>query len=97
MQTVMVCQFRTCKHDGAEAVLSALQEATKDRDDVTICTSGCMGLCGAGPMIYVAPDHLYYWRMTHHNIPRFVAQQLDQQSSINEWLHPRLHQSQLHQ
>ncbi|MFN5856639.1 MAG: (2Fe-2S) ferredoxin domain-containing protein [Pseudanabaenaceae cyanobacterium] len=92
MQTVMVCQFRTCKHDGAEALLNALQEATKDRDDVAIGISGCMGLCGSGPMLYLAPDHLYYWRMDAHKVAHFVEQQLDQHQPINEWLHPRLHQ-----
>lgn len=93
MSTVLVCQFRTCKHDGAEAVLAALQEATQNLEGISVETSGCMGLCGAGPMVYVAPDHLYYWQMSPRKVPQFVEQQLCQNQPINQWLHPRLHQS----
>ena len=53
-----VCQYRTCKKQGADKVLAAFQ--VLPIPDVTVTASGCLGQCGNGPMVLVLPDMVWY-------------------------------------
>ncbi len=86
---VLVCQYRTCLKDGAERVLATFQK--ESIPNVTINASGCMGLCGSGPMVVVLPDNVYYWHINPKKAKAIVTTHLLGNTQIESLMHPRLH------
>lgn len=60
---INVCTSSGCVASGSDAVKKALEAGVKERDMKKTCAVtgvGCLGLCGAGPIISMEPeDHLY--------------------------------------
>ncbi|MEA5617475.1 (2Fe-2S) ferredoxin domain-containing protein [Cronbergia sp. UHCC 0137] len=69
---VRVCQSRTCKKQGAAAVLAAFQACSIP--DVTVTVSGCLGQCGSGPMVVFLPEMVWYSRVQPQDVPQLVEQ-----------------------
>ncbi|AFY68780.1 hypothetical protein Pse7367_0470 [Thalassoporum mexicanum PCC 7367] len=88
-QHVYVCQYRTCKKDGAEKVLAAF--LAEDLPNVIVSECGCLGLCGSGPMIVVEPDDVYYWRVRASEVAAIAEHHLRGGEPIPSMLHPRVH------
>jgi (2Fe-2S) ferredoxin len=86
---VLICQSRTCKKDGAALVLATFQQAAIANVEIT--QSGCMGLCGSGPMVLVLPDLLYYWQVTPAKAHKIIEGHLLKNAPITTILHPRMH------
>ena len=86
---VLICQNRTCKKDGADKVLAIFKQAAIA--NVKIEESGCMGLCGSGPMVLVLPDLLYYWQVNPTKAHRIIEGHLLNNEPIAAILHPRMH------
>ncbi|WP_019499180.1 (2Fe-2S) ferredoxin domain-containing protein [Pseudanabaena sp. PCC 6802] len=86
---VFVCQNRTCRKDGSERILAALKAQSPANVEVIAC--GCLGLCGAGPMILVTPENMYYWRVRKSEVPVLIEQHLIGGKPVKSMLHPRLH------
>ncbi|MGQ9865193.1 MAG: (2Fe-2S) ferredoxin domain-containing protein [Pseudanabaenaceae cyanobacterium] len=84
---VFVCRHRTCRRDGADAVWECFRTLVPNGAEET----GCLGLCGAGPMVLVIPDEVYYWRVNPTKAAAIVAQHLQRGEVQTAWLHPRLH------
>jgi len=57
-KSVIVCQNRTCRKQGAVEVLAAFQNYLLP--NVAINGSGCLGHCGSGPMVLILPDGVWY-------------------------------------
>ncbi|NJK34104.1 MAG: (2Fe-2S) ferredoxin domain-containing protein [Oscillatoriales cyanobacterium SM2_2_1] len=89
MSEVWVCQFRSCSRDGAEMVSAALQESAPPH--IQVVPTGCLGLCGSGPIVVVTEDDCFYWRMTPAKSHRMAQEHLVGRSPVTEYLHPRLH------
>jgi (2Fe-2S) ferredoxin len=70
-------------------VLAAFQ--AEDLPNVSVSECGCMGLCGSGPMVMVAPDNVYYWRVRANEVPAIAEQHLRGGEPIPSMLHPSLH------
>ncbi|WP_190800806.1 (2Fe-2S) ferredoxin domain-containing protein [Leptolyngbya sp. FACHB-261] len=68
--TFYVCHNRTCRRDGSPAVYDALQRILQDLDlraCVDVVPTGCMGNCGCGPVVAVAPvDRRYRYVQPKH-------------------------------
>ncbi len=45
-------------------------------EEVRIVTTGCNGFCGAGPIMVVQPDGIFYQQLTPKDIPYFVEEHL---------------------
>ncbi len=88
---VLICQSRTCKKDGAAEVLATFQQAAIA--NVAIEQSGCMGLCGSGPMVLVLPDLFYYWQVNPTKAHQIIESHLLNNEPIAAILHPRMHPS----
>lgn len=86
---VLVCQYRTCLKDGAQKVLATFQQ--EPIPNVTIKASGCLGLCGSGPMVVVLPDNVYYWHINPKKAQAIVTTHLLGNTQIQSIMHPRLH------
>ncbi len=87
---VFVCQHRTCTKDGAAKVLAAFQQ--QQVANVTVEACGCLGMCGSGPMVVVAPEQVYYWHVTPKKVAQIIELHLIGNTPIPEMMHPRLHQ-----
>ncbi len=89
VRRLIICHHRTCTKDGADAVLAAFQK--DEVENVTIETSGCMGLCGSGPMVLVLPDEIYYWHINPNKAQTIIKTHLLGNTPIPSMMHPRLH------
>ena len=87
--SVKVCQHRSCRKQGAKAVLAALHALSIP--NMTVTASGCLGQCGNGPMVLVLPEMVWYCRVLPQEIPRLVEQHLLAGKRVKEMLYYRFH------
>jgi (2Fe-2S) ferredoxin len=86
---VLICQHRTCTKDGASQVIVTFQD--NPISNVTIESSGCLGLCGSGPIVVVLPDNVYYWHITPQKAQEIITTHIIGNTKISSMMHPRLH------
>ena len=69
----------SCAARGAGAVFEALREETgrQGLTDVKVVAAGCLEACMVGPVVYVAPDDVWYGGVTVEDVPALVAEHLD--------------------
>ncbi|HBB31554.1 MAG TPA: ferredoxin [Cyanobacteria bacterium UBA8803] len=67
---ILVCQNRSCRKQGATAVLAAFHVSSLT--DITVIGSGCLGQCGNGPMVLVLPEQIWYSRVHPDEVPAMV-------------------------
>ena len=72
---VLVCQNRTCRKQGAEAVLAAFQAYPVT--NVKVIGSSCLGQCGNGPMVLVIPEQVWYCQVQPGEVTAVVKQHLE--------------------
>ncbi|MDY6784844.1 MAG: (2Fe-2S) ferredoxin domain-containing protein [Cyanobacteriota bacterium] len=71
-QQILVCQNRTCRKQGAKAVLAAFQK--ENRSEIEIVSSGCLGQCENGPMVVVLPEKIWRDRISVEEVPGLLKQ-----------------------
>jgi (2Fe-2S) ferredoxin len=86
---VVVCQNRSCLRSGSEEVLAALQAAAPSGTFVQ--ATGCLGQCGAGPMVLVNPDGIWYCQVDVADVPDIVSEHFEGDRPLQRRLHPRFH------
>lgn len=72
---INVCVATGCIMCGSERVKEALEETVKERgleNEVLVKGVGCLGLCSAGPMIYIEPDGIIYHKVSPEDAPAIV-------------------------
>jgi (2Fe-2S) ferredoxin len=69
----------SCAERGAAEVFDALREETgrQGLTDVKVVAAGCLEACMVGPVVYVAPDDVWYGGLTVEDVPALVAEHLD--------------------
>ncbi|WP_326521081.1 (2Fe-2S) ferredoxin domain-containing protein [Leptothoe kymatousa] len=86
---IQVCQYRSCQRFQSAEVLAALkQHATSD---LMVSASSCLGQCGSGPMVRVAPDNIWYCRVRAQDVDEILEQHIQQDKPVKRLLHPRMH------
>ena len=76
---LMVCAGTGCVSNRSLEVRDALQREIKKRgleEEVQVVTTGCNGFCGAGPIMVVHPDGIFYQQLTAKDIPPLVEEHL---------------------
>ena len=91
---VQVCQYRSCLRSGSEQVLKEFQ--AHQSANVMISGSGCLGQCGSGPNVRVAPDQIWYCRVRPEDVDTIVEAHLKGGEPVQRLLHPRLHPRQFY-
>jgi (2Fe-2S) ferredoxin len=86
---VLVCQNRTCRKQGAAAVLAKFQDYAGA--DFRVEGTGCLGQCGNGPMVLVEPDEVWYCRLNPKEVPVVVEQHLQGGMPVKAMLYPKFH------
>jgi (2Fe-2S) ferredoxin len=68
----------SCAGRGGAAVFEALREESgrQGLTDIKVVATGCLEACMVGPVVYVAPDDVWYGGLTVEDVPQFVAEQL---------------------
>lgn len=66
----------SCAASGSLEIHAALKAALADKGlakvETRACTSSCLDVCWAGPVIAVEPDHYFYGRVTLDDVPEIV-------------------------
>ncbi len=66
----------SCATRGAEGIHASLKASLNARGlakvEVQACTSSCLDVCWAGPVIAVEPDGYFYGRVTLADVPEIV-------------------------
>lgn len=86
---VIVCQNRSCRKQGAAAVLAAFQRSAVT--DITVIPGGCLGQCGNGPMVLVTPDQIWYSRVHPEEVLLVVEGHLKGGRPVMSMLYPKYH------
>ncbi|MCU0566400.1 MAG: (2Fe-2S) ferredoxin domain-containing protein [Oculatellaceae cyanobacterium Prado106] len=86
---VLVCQHRSCARNQSADVLAAFQALAPE--GVLVAATDCMGQCASGPTVQVAPEGIWYCRVTAKDVAEIVEQHLGQQQPVQRLLHPRFH------
>ncbi len=76
---LMVCAGTGCVSNRSLDVRRALEQEIMKRglqDEVQVVTTGCNGFCGAGPIVVVQPDGIFYQQLTPKEIPLLVEEHL---------------------
>jgi (2Fe-2S) ferredoxin len=77
----------SCVARGGGEIFTQLREAVGQRGlvDIKVTFSGCMEPCMVGPVVYVAPDDVWYGGVTAEDIELLVDQHLAGDEPV-EWL-----------
>jgi (2Fe-2S) ferredoxin len=69
----------SCAGRGGAAVFDAMREETgrQGLTDVKVVAAGCLEACMVGPVVYVAPDDVWYGGITVDDVEELVTHQLD--------------------
>lgn len=88
-QFIQVCQYRSCQRFQSADVLAALKQHAND--ELKVIASSCLGQCGSGPTVRVAPDNVWYCRVRPQDVEEIVEQHIGQGKPVKRLLHPRFH------
>ena len=69
-QTVLICQHRTCRKQGAATVFTVFREAVSP--NIQVNEVKCFGQCGNGPMVLILPDIVWYRGVHPSDVPALV-------------------------
>lgn len=86
---VLVCQNCNCRKQGAAKVLAAFQ--AHPVTGVEVVGSSCLGQCGNGPMVLIAPDEVWYSRVHPDEVPAVVKRHLSGGKPVAAMLYRRFH------
>ena len=68
---ILICQNRTCKKQGAAAVLAAARALSSPEIAVDGC--GCLGNCGNGPIVLVLPARIWYYHVRPQDVKTILT------------------------
>jgi len=88
---IHVCGSGGCASSGSLHLKEAFEkgcEARKIINDVRIITTGCMGLCGAGPLVRVHPSDSLYIRVQQDDIDRILDSHILKDKVVKDLLYP---------
>ena len=88
---IQVCSSGSCRTAGAHDIQVALERACEEaglRAEVRIVTTGCMGLCGSGPLVRVRPGDTLYVKVTTEDAARIVKEHIAGQAPLPDRTFP---------
>ncbi len=72
---IRCCMAAGCLSSQADEIKKTLEKAVAERqlsDRIELRRTGCMGLCGQGPLIRVEPEDIFYERVTPERAPTII-------------------------
>lgn len=86
---VLVCQHYSCRKQGSAKVLAAFQ--AHPIAGIEVVGSNCLGQCGNGPMVLIAPDQVWYSQVYPDEVPAVVKRHLLGGRPVAAMLYRRFH------
>jgi len=74
---LMVCAGTGCVSNRSLEVREALQKEIHRRglhEEIDVVTTGCNGFCGAGPLVVVQPEGIFYQQVSAKDVPHLVEE-----------------------
>ena len=87
---LMVCSGTGCVSNHSFDIRDALEEEIHKRDlqdEAEVVMTGCNGFCGAGPILMVQPDNVFYQFLKKKDIPRLVEEHLLKGRPVKELMY----------
>ncbi|OGU28560.1 MAG: NADH dehydrogenase [Ignavibacteria bacterium GWA2_55_11] len=84
---VLTCTAAGCTSCGAQKVVEQFRKSVEDRGltkEVEVVETGCMGLCGEGPLVQILSDETRYSRVDPEAAKRIVDEHLVGGSMVRE-------------
>ncbi len=88
---IHICASGSCIASGSLQLKAAFDKACETRkltSDVRVITTGCMGLCGAGPLIRLYPSDTLYVRVKPEDVDRIVDSHVVKDKPVKDLLFP---------
>jgi bidirectional [NiFe] hydrogenase diaphorase subunit len=82
---ILCCTAAGCISCGADGLRHALQSEVDGQglgDQVEVCGTGCMGMCGRGPLVLSSTDHHLYGNVTPADAPALVSANLIERQTL---------------
>ena len=76
---LMVCAGTGCVSNHSFEIKEALEKEIKNQkleNEAQVIMTGCNGFCGAGPILVVQPDGIFYQLLKKSDIPHLVEEHL---------------------
>ena len=89
-KSILICQNRSCRKQGAAKVLAAFQAS--EVPGVTVTGSQCLGQCGNGPMVVVMPEEVWYNDVHPDEVPTVIERHLRGGKPVAAMLYGKFHQ-----
>jgi bidirectional [NiFe] hydrogenase diaphorase subunit len=89
---IHVCGSGGCIASGSLQLKDAFDKACEARKiaaDVRVITTGCMGLCGAGPLVRLQPSDTLYVRVKPEDVDRIVDSHVIKDKPVKDLLSPK--------
>ncbi|MDO9557511.1 MAG: NADH-quinone oxidoreductase subunit NuoF [Coriobacteriia bacterium] len=86
---IRVCTGSGCAMNGSLEVADAFEAAIAQagaNDSVRVVRTGCHGMCGSGPIVTVAPDGVFYPKVTLDRVTRIVERLVADGGYVSEFL-----------
>ena len=84
---IQLCGSGTCRSAGAEELQRAFETACEEagvRAEIRVVMTGCMGLCGSGPLVRIEPGDTMYVHVSPQDAPRIVRDHVLENSPVTE-------------
>ncbi|MBX2991043.1 MAG: SLBB domain-containing protein [Bacteroidetes bacterium] len=85
---VLYCSAAGCVSCGSEATRDAFKASLKEKGlekEIEVIGSGCMGLCGEGPLVKIASDDTLYQNVDEAAAEKIVHQHLIDGKKVDEY------------
>lgn len=86
---ILVCQNKTCHQQGSANVLTEFLASTPS--GITVESSGCLGQCGSGPMVFILPEEIWYSCVHPYDVAVIAEQHLRRGRVVTQKLYPMFH------
>jgi (2Fe-2S) ferredoxin len=90
---VLICHNRTCLKQGADRVFASFQDILKDTPipGIVLEKTGCLGMCGNGPMVLILPAGVCYDRVKPQEVALIVNQHLLGGVPVENMIYKKFH------
>ena len=86
---ITLCDGPTCLHKKSKEIVSAIEQELKKHglaEKTGINLSGCLGMCGKGPVMIINPGYVIYGSFAEKDIPEIIEQHLLRKKPVTRFI-----------